>query len=161
MVWSQEFDTNNHTNYEYRYKSIDHPKHIDFTVDEVVMIGHDSGTAGTHWYVTIEKNVGNGRTRRFYGIGIHVANWCKLFKREIMVDLPKILLLLCSFLPIILWKSFCYSKGVGYNDYINSNILSSKYDNYSYDARFCIAAHEIARIDYFYALNLECYPITG
>ena len=47
----------------------------------------------------------------------------KLFKREIMVDLPKILLLLCSFLPIILWKSFCYSKGVGYNDYINSNIL--------------------------------------
>ena len=83
MVWSQEFDTNNHTNYEYRYKSIAHPKHIDFTVDEVVMIGHDSGTAGTHWYLSIEKDVGNGRTRRFYGIGIHVRDWLRLFHREL------------------------------------------------------------------------------
>ena len=82
-MWSQEFDTNNHTNYEYRYKSIDHPKHIDFTVDEVVMIGHDSGTAGTHWYLSIEKDVGNGRTRRFYGIGIHVRDWLRLFHREL------------------------------------------------------------------------------
>ena len=82
-MWSQEFDTNNHTNYEYRYKSIDHPKHIDFTVDEVVMIGHDSGTAGTHWYLSIEKDVGNGRTRRFYGIGIHVRDWLRLVPREL------------------------------------------------------------------------------
>ena len=82
-MWSQEFDTNTHENYQYHYKNADHPKHIDFTIDEVVMMGHDAGTAGTHWYVTIEKDMGNGRTRRFYGIGIHVANWCKLFKREI------------------------------------------------------------------------------
>ena len=46
------------------------------------MIGHDSGTAGTHWYLSIEKDVGNGRTRRFYGIGIHVRDWFGLFKRE-------------------------------------------------------------------------------
>ena len=82
-MWSQEFDTNNHTNYEYRYKSIDHPKHIDFTIGEVVMMGHDAGTAGTHWYVTIEKDVGNGRTRRYYGIGIHVRDWLRLFHREL------------------------------------------------------------------------------
>ena len=82
-MWSQEFDTNNHTNYECRYKSIDHPKHIDFTVDEVVMIGHDSGTAGPHWYLSIEKDVGNGRTRRYYGIGIHVRDWLRLFHREL------------------------------------------------------------------------------
>ena len=82
-MWSNEFDTNTHENYEYRYKSADHPKHIDFTIDEVVMIGHDSGSAGTHWYVTIEKDVGNGRTRRYYGIGIHVRDWLRLFHREL------------------------------------------------------------------------------
>ena len=81
-MWSQEFDTNTHENYQYRYKNADHPKHIDFTIDEVVRMGHDSGTAGTHWYLSIEKNVGNGRTRRFYGIGIHVRDWFGLFKRE-------------------------------------------------------------------------------
>ena len=81
-MWSREFDTNTHENYKYHYKSIDHPKHIDFTIDEVVHMGHDAGTAGTHWYVTIEKDEGNGRARRYYGIGIHVADWCSLFKRE-------------------------------------------------------------------------------
>ena len=81
-MWSQEFDTNTHENYQYHYKNADHPKHIDFTIDEVVMMGHDAGTAGTHWYVTIEKDEGNGRARRYYGIGIHVADWCSLFKRE-------------------------------------------------------------------------------
>jgi len=81
-MWSREFDTNTHDNVEYHYEKDDHPKHIDFTIDEVVMMGHDAGTAGTHWYVTIEKDEGNGRTRRYYGIGIHVADWCSLFKRE-------------------------------------------------------------------------------
>ena len=82
-MWSQEFDNNTHENYQYHYKSTDHPKHIDFTIDEVVMMGHDAGTAGTHWYVTIEKDVGNGRTRRYYGIGIHVRDWLRLFHREL------------------------------------------------------------------------------
>ena len=34
------------------------------------------------------------------------------------------LLMLLSFLPIILWKIFCYSKGLD-NDYINANTLSN------------------------------------
>ena len=82
-MWSQEFDTNTHENYQYHYKNADHPKHIDFTIDEVVMLGHDSGSAGTHWYMSIEKDVGNGRTRRYYGIGIHVRDWLRLFHREL------------------------------------------------------------------------------
>ena len=81
-MWSQEFDTNTHENYQYHYKNADHPKHIDFTIDEVDMMSHDAGTAGTHWCLAIEKDVGNGRTRRFYGIGIHVRDWFGLFKRE-------------------------------------------------------------------------------
>ena len=82
-MWSQEFDTNTHENYQYHYKNADHPKHIDFTIDEVVHMGHDAGTAGTHWYVTIEKDEGNGRARRYYGIGIHVRDWLRLFHREL------------------------------------------------------------------------------
>ncbi len=38
-MWSQEFDTNgthDDTDYQYHYKNADHPKHIDFTIDEVV-----------------------------------------------------------------------------------------------------------------------------
>jgi hypothetical protein len=46
----------------------------------------------------------------------------KFYKRELKKDIFKVILLLISFLPIILWKLFCYSKGVG-NDYINTNIL--------------------------------------
>ena len=82
-MWSNEFDTNTYENYQYNYKSADHPKHIDFTIDEVVMLGHDAGTAGTHWYMSIEKDIGNGRTRRYYGIGIHVRDWLRLFHREL------------------------------------------------------------------------------
>ena len=82
-MWSQEFDTNTHENYQYHYKNADHPKHIDFTIDEVVYMSHDAGTAGTHWALSIEKDVGNGRTRRYYGIGIHVRDWLRLFHREL------------------------------------------------------------------------------
>ena len=82
-MWSHEFDTNTRENYEYNYKSADHPKHIDFTIDEVVYMSHDAGTAGTHWALSIEKDIGNGRTRRYYGIGIHVRDWLRLFHREL------------------------------------------------------------------------------
>ena len=85
-MWSKEFNSSDNEwgdSSTYHYKSTDHPKHFDFTIDEVVHIGHDSGTAGTHWYLSVRKDIGNGRTRLFYGIGIHVADWCKLFKREI------------------------------------------------------------------------------
>jgi hypothetical protein len=46
----------------------------------------------------------------------------KLYKRELKKDIFKLLFLSFSFLPIIFWKFFCYSKGIG-NDYINTNIL--------------------------------------
>ena len=45
-----------------------------------------------------------------------------LFKLRLKKDISKFFLLSISFLPIIIWKFFCYSKGIG-NDYINTNML--------------------------------------
>jgi len=47
----------------------------------------------------------------------------KLYKRELSKDFTRFIFLSFSFLPIIFWKYFCYTNGVGYNDYINSDIL--------------------------------------
>ena len=80
-MWSIDYDINNE-NRAYNYLQKDHPDFIEFTFDEVVHAGHDAGTAGTHWYISVEKDLGNGRTRRYYGLGIHVGNWFGLFKRE-------------------------------------------------------------------------------
>ena len=79
-MWSIDTDTNGNNTYNYKQK--DHPDFIEFTIDEVTHAGHDAGTAGTHWYISINKDLGNGRTRRYYGIGIHVGQWLNLFKRE-------------------------------------------------------------------------------
>jgi len=49
----------------------------------------------------------------------------KIFRKELKKDFLKILLLSFAFLPIIFWKYFCYSNGIGYNDYINVDILSN------------------------------------
>ena len=46
----------------------------------------------------------------------------KLYKGQLRKDISKLILLSISFLPIILWKFFCYSKGIG-DHYINTNIL--------------------------------------
>ena len=91
-MWSFEYDTgtSNRESQSYSdgdnsvsfYKESDHPTHFDFTFDEVVRLGHDAGTAGTHWYIAIEKDLGNGRSRKFFGINIHVDDWLKLFTRE-------------------------------------------------------------------------------
>ena len=83
-MYSFDYDTNtdNHDNYVGHYKMSEHPDFIEFTFDEVVRVGHDAGTAGTHWYISLNKDLGNGRTRRYIGIGIHVADWFTLFKRE-------------------------------------------------------------------------------
>ena len=80
-MWSIDYDIDNE-NRAYNYLQKDHPDFIEFTFDEVVHAGHDAGTAGTHWYISVEKDLGNGRTRRYYGLGIHVGNWFGLFKRE-------------------------------------------------------------------------------
>ena len=46
----------------------------------------------------------------------------KLYKGQLGKNISKLIFLSISFTPIILWKLFCYSKGIG-NDYINTNIL--------------------------------------
>ena len=46
----------------------------------------------------------------------------KLYKGLLGKDISKLIFLSISFLPIILWKFFCYSKGIG-DHYINTNIL--------------------------------------
>ena len=46
----------------------------------------------------------------------------KLYKGELKKHIFKLIFLFISFLPLILWKFFCYSEGIG-NDYINTNIL--------------------------------------
>ena len=46
----------------------------------------------------------------------------KLYKGQLRKDISKLILFSISFLPIILWKFFCYSKGIG-DHYISTNIL--------------------------------------
>ena len=80
-MWS--IDTDNNGNNTYNYTQKDHPDFFEFTIDEVTHAGHDAGTAGTHWYMSVSKDLGNGQTRRYYGIGIHVGQWFNLFRREL------------------------------------------------------------------------------
>ena len=80
-MWSIDYDIDNE-NRAYNYLQKDHPDFIEFTFDEVVHAGHDAGTAGTHWYISVVKDLGNGSSRKYYGLGIHVGNWFNLFKRE-------------------------------------------------------------------------------
>ena len=72
-MWSIDYDIDNE-NRTYNYLQKDHPDFIEFTFDEVTHAGHDAGTAGTHWYLSVEKDLGNGRTRKYYGLGIHVGD---------------------------------------------------------------------------------------
>ena len=46
----------------------------------------------------------------------------KLYKGQLGKDISKLVFLSISFLPVIFWKFFCYSKGIG-DHYINTNIL--------------------------------------
>ena len=48
----------------------------------------------------------------------------KIYKKELGNDFFKLTLMSLSFLPIILWKYFCYSEGIG-NDYINNATLQN------------------------------------
>ena len=52
-----------------------------------------------------------------------ITTLIKILKKEFKKEIKKLLLLSLSFFPIVAWKSFCYSKGIG-NDYINNDILS-------------------------------------
>ena len=46
----------------------------------------------------------------------------KLYKGQLGKNISKLIFLSISFLPVIFWKFFCYSKGIG-DFYINTNIL--------------------------------------
>jgi hypothetical protein len=46
----------------------------------------------------------------------------KLYQGDLKNNIIKLIYLSFSFIPIILWQLFCYSKGIG-NPHINSNIL--------------------------------------
>ena len=46
----------------------------------------------------------------------------KLYTGQLGKNISKLVFLSISFLPVILWKFFCYSKGIG-DHYINTNIL--------------------------------------
>jgi len=80
-MWS--IDTDNNGNNTYNYTQKNHPDFVEFTIDDITHAGHDAGTAGTHWYMSVNKDLGNGQTRRYYGIGIHVGQWFNLFRREL------------------------------------------------------------------------------
>jgi len=54
----------------------------------------------------------------------------KLYNRELNKNISKFTILLFAFLPIILWKFFCYSKGID-NIYINTNIFFNLLSRYN------------------------------
>ena len=86
-MYSREFDTGDNLgwseNSTYSYKIDDHPREFDFTFSEINSAYHESGSAGTSWYLTIDKDLGNGRTKQFYGVGVHVSDWLNMAKRDI------------------------------------------------------------------------------
>ena len=86
-MYSREYDTGDSEGYgdnsTYSYKIEDHPREFDFTFSEITSAYHESGSAGTSWYLTIDKDLGNGRTKQFYGVGLHVSDWLNMAKRDI------------------------------------------------------------------------------
>ena len=85
-MYSREYDTGTHRyseNSTYTYKIDDHPREFDFTFSEITSAYHESGSAGTSWYLTIDKDLGNGRTKQFYGVGLHVSDWLNMARRDI------------------------------------------------------------------------------
>ncbi len=85
-MYSREFDANSDgwsANSTYSYNPNEHPQEFDFTFDEIIGIYHEAGSAGTAYSISVEKDLGNGRIRQFYGIHLHVSGWLKMAKREI------------------------------------------------------------------------------
>ena len=63
-------------------KSVDDfPDNIPFTINDVVGWWHDSGSAGTHWYISLEKTEGQW-VYEINGIQLHAHNIINMFKRE-------------------------------------------------------------------------------
>ena len=69
--------------------------------------------------LTLLKNEGTALLTILFFVTVII----ELFKHNLKFKLGRLFFLLLSFLPIIMWKYFCYSNGIGYNDYINSESL--------------------------------------
>ena len=85
-MWARDYRTTEDSdmnNWHSSEEVTEYPHYFDFTIDEVSNMNHDSGASSTHWYLTVDKNMGNSTTRRYYGVNIHVRDWCSLFKREL------------------------------------------------------------------------------
>ena len=85
-MYSREFDTGTSgwsENSTYSYNPSEHPLEIDFTFEEIITLFHESGSAGTAYSINIQKDLGNGRTKQFYGIHLHVSDWLNMARREI------------------------------------------------------------------------------
>ena len=75
----------------------------------------------------------------------------KLYRRELRKDISKLIFLSFSFLPIILWNFFCYSKGIDH-EFVHSNILSNLLSR-------SVDLNNYQLISYFFLLN-EKFLIT-
>ena len=92
----------------------------------------------------------------------------KLYKGQLGKNISKLVFLSISFLPVILWKFFCYSKGIG-DHYINTNILLNllprldDFNNYKLIAHFLLLNEKflIALIFFFVSFwvksNIELF----
>ena len=84
-MYSREFDTGTDgwsANSTYSYNQDTQPQEFDFTFDEVTNLHHEHGSAGTAYMINVIKDVGGGKVREYYGIHLHIADWLRLFKRE-------------------------------------------------------------------------------
>ena len=87
----------------------------------------------------------------------------KLYKRELRKDISKLIFLSISFIPIILWNLFCYSKGID-NDYINTNILLNllprldDLNNYKLISYFLFLNEKFLIALIFFIISFWVYP---
>jgi len=87
-MYSREYDTGNSLGgwsegSTYHYKPDEHPLEIEFTFEEICNLFHESGSAGTAYSINIQKDLGNGRTKEYYGVHLHVSDWLRMSRREI------------------------------------------------------------------------------
>ena len=57
--------------------------HFEFTIDEIKSMYHESGSAGTHYVISIQKHE-NGKVREYRYVNAHMTSVFKMFKRELV-----------------------------------------------------------------------------
>ena len=87
-MYSREYNTGNpdggwSEGSTYHYKPDEHPLEVEFTFEEICNLFHESGSAGTAYSINIQKDLGNGRTKEYYGVHLHVSDWLRMSRREI------------------------------------------------------------------------------